>query len=122
MNTLHCSVCEFEYTHLIGTIQVKENDSYMATEVIVNHEHRISTNVKYNFRSQGNIHLLFRCENGHFFIKSFDGHKGNVYIDDNPLMDELADYLNKAYKEQTELTLYFNYELLGNIEKFFMKD
>ncbi len=115
---LHCSVCDFDYTHIIGTIQVKDNDNYQTTEFIVNHEYRISAEKKYNFRSQGNIHILLRCEEGHFFIKSFDGHKGNVHIDENPLMDELAYYLNKVYKKQKELTLYFDFELLGNIEKF----
>lgn len=113
-----CSVCEHDYTHILGTIQVKDDDHYHATEFIINQEYRIPAMVKYNFRSQGNIHILFKCESGNFFIKSFDGHKGNVHIDDNPLMDELAEYLNKTYKKQKESSLSFDYELLGNIEKF----
>jgi len=119
-NIMHCSVCDFDYIHLIGTIKVIDNDYYQAVEFIINNKYPISTKVKYDYRSQGNIHLLFRCENGHFFIKSFDGHKGNVYTDDNALMDELSSYLNNVYEDDSdeERFLSFNYNLLANIEKF----
>lgn len=117
-NYVLCSVCDHDYTHIMGTIQVKDDDQYQTTEFIINQEYRIPAQVKYKFRSQGNIHIIFRCESGHFFIKSFDGHKGNVHIDSNPLMEELADYLNKTYKKQKESSLSFDFELLGNIEKF----
>lgn len=113
-----CSVCGFDYTHLIGTIEVIDNDEYQAVEFIINNKYPISTKFKYGYRSQGNIHLLFRCEDGHFFIKSFDGHKGNVFMDDNILMDELASFLNDLYKNDEERFLSFNYGLLANIEKF----
>lgn len=119
-NIMHCSVCDFDYTHLIGIIEVIDNDEYQAVEFIINNKYPISTKVKYGYRSQGNIHLLFRCEDGHFFIKSFDGHKGNVYTDDNTLMDELSSYLNHLYEGESdeERFLSFNYGLLANIEKF----
>lgn len=115
---VHCPVCDYEYTHILGTIQVKDNDDYQTTELIINQVHSIPAKVKYKFRSQGNFHMLFRCEDGHFFIKSFDGHKGIVVVDDNPLMEELAEYLNKVYENQKKLTLSIDYELLGNIDKF----
>lgn len=117
-NSVLCSVCDFDYTHIIGTIQVKVNDDYQATEFIVNQEHHISVKTKYEFRSQGNLHLLLRCEDGHFFVKSFDGHKGMVFIDENKLMVELANHLNRVYEKEDKLTLSLNYELLGNIEKY----
>ena len=116
---VHCSVCDYDYSQIIATLQVKDNDDYQTTEVIVNQRYPIAVKTEYKYRSQGNLHILFQCEEGHYFIKSFDGHKGNVSIDDNPLMAELADYLNKVYKDQEEFSLSFNYELLGNIEKFF---
>ncbi|MDF1510670.1 hypothetical protein PZE06_21275 [Robertmurraya sp. DFI.2.37] len=115
---LLCPVCDYDYSHIIATLQVKDNDDYQTTEVIVNQTYPISVKTEYKYRSQGNMHILFQCEEGHYFIKSFDGHKGNVSIDENPLMDELAEYLNRVYKDQKKLSLSFNYELLGNIEKF----
>lgn len=118
-NKLLCSVCDYDYTHLIGMINVKDNDDYQATDFVVNQKYTISVKTNYQFRSQGNIHLLFRCEDGHFFVKSFDGHKGMVFLDENPLMYDLGNHLNKVYEKEDKLSLSLDYELLGNIEKFF---
>lgn len=117
-NILHCSVCNHDYAHLIGTIEVIDNDEMQAIEFIINNKYSIKIKTKYEYRSQDNIHLLFRCEDGHFFIKSFDGHKGNIFMDENALMDELTSYLNGVYQNEKDLFFTFNYELLGNIEKF----
>ncbi len=119
-DTLNCSVCNFDYSHLITTIEVNDNDEYETTEFVINSQHRIPAKIDYLFRTQGNIHLLFRCEEGHFFIKSFDGHKGNVFIDENPLMDDLVAYLNVLNKEPQNLTSSWNlsFGLLGQIETF----
>lgn len=117
-NTMLCPVCDSNYTHILGTLEVKDNDEKQTTAVLVNHQHSIPVQVPYNYRSQGNLHILFRCESGHFFMKSFDGHKGNVFIDDNSLMDELVKYLNRFYSDDEGSSLSFDYELLGNIEKF----
>jgi len=119
MNQVLCKVCEHDYTHIIGTIHVKDNDHYQATEIIVNHKYSIPTNAEYRYRSQGNVHILFSCEGGHFFMKSFDGHKGNVMEDENPLMDELVDFLNDKYKNEKALKLEIDFELLGCIESYF---
>lgn len=116
-----CQICNFEYSHIVGTIQVVDNDSYKATKVIINNEYSILTKVPYEYRSQGNIHILFRCEEGHFFIISFDGHKGMVFFNDNRLMDELVEYLNQKYNNQHEFSLSLDSEILGNIENFFRK-
>lgn len=121
METVLCRVCDFDYTHIIGMIEVKEDDRGRTTEVMINHQHSIMVNVDYNFRSQGNLHILFRCESGHYFIKSFDGHKGMVFTDENILMNDLADYLNGIYEKDQKLSLIFDYTLLGNIEQFLMK-
>ena len=117
--TVHCLICDFEYSHIVATLQVTDDDNNQTTEIVVNHTYSIMAKMKYQYRSQGNIHILFQCEDGHFFIKSFDGHKGIVFMDTNPLMDELTEHLNKVYKGQEELSLSFDFELLGNIEKFF---
>lgn len=119
---LHCTVCGFEYNHLIGTIEVKtDDDSKKAEEFIIAGKHSIKAKLPYEHRSQGNIHLLFQCESGHFFIKSFDGHKGNVHLDANTLMTELSSYLTKAYEDNQWIHSDFNYELIGNIEKFLLQ-
>ncbi|OEH53935.1 hypothetical protein AQ616_15795 [Oceanobacillus sp. E9] len=118
-NFLECPICNFEYSHLIATLSVIDNDQYETSEILVNNEYRIVSKNEYKFRSQGNLHILFRCEDGHFFIKSFDGHKGIVYVDDNPLMENLTKFLNESYSNRDEITYDFNYELLGNIEIFF---
>lgn len=117
-NVLRCPLCEYDYIHLIGTIEVIDNDEGQAIEFMINHKHSLAIKTKYEYRSQGNIHLLFRCEDGHFFIKSFDGHKGNVFMDENTLMDELTSYLNEVYQNEKNLFFTLSFELLGNIEKF----
>lgn len=121
MGRLECKVCEFDYSHLIGVIQVECADENLALQFIINGEHEISCNALYPYRSQGNVHLLFRCEHGHFFIISFDGHKGNVYVEDNKLMDRLADFLNEKTAEERKrgsYTLRLTPEMVGYIEEF----
>lgn len=117
-NLLLCSVCENDYTHILGTIEAKDDDRGKTVELIVNHQHSIPVQVPYSYRTQGNLHILFRCEDGHFFFKSFDGHKGNVFVDDNKLMDDLAKNLNAVYNTPDKGSHSFDYELLGNIEKY----
>ncbi|MET3507046.1 hypothetical protein [Halalkalibacter oceani] len=119
-NKLICPVCDFDHMHILGFIEVRDDDDYQTKEVIVNNQYRIPVKTRYNYRSQGNIHLLFICEDGHFSIKSFDGHKGVVVIDENILMDNLSSYLNGVYREN-QASWAFNFELLGHIENFFLK-
>lgn len=118
---LQCGVCGFDYTHLVATIEAYDNDNYELTELVVNRQYTIVCRSKkrYNFRSQGNVHLLYRCEDGHFSIISFDGHKGVVLVDQNPLMNDLARFLNEKTKEQRkkqQLSFEMDYTLLGYIE------
>ena len=113
-----CPICDFENNHIIAHITAIDNDNYETTEFIINGKYNISARLKYNFRSQGNIHILFSCEDGHFHAKSFDGHKGIVFVDENPLMDEIALYLNEVYKDSQDSKYYFDFEILGHIEKF----
>jgi len=116
-NLLKCSVCEDDYTHLVTTLKFEDDDHYKTTKVTVNSQYEIPCAVEYRFRSQGNIHLVFICEEGHYFIKSFDGHKGNVLVDENPLIDDLSRYLNEN-NNQDEMRLNFDFKLLGQIESF----
>jgi len=116
---LNCPTCDFENNHIIATLTVEDDDSYGTSQIIVNGKYSISARVKYGFRSQGNIHILFSCESGHFFIKSYDGHKGIVFIDENSLMDELVEYLNGFNKNNEDAKWSFDYEILGQIESFF---
>lgn len=120
-NMLLCPHCGYECNHLLTTLVFEDDDYGNATSATINSEHKISIKEKYRFRSQGNIHLLFSCESGHFYFKSFDGHKGNVFIDGNELTEQLADYLNKN-SNPDRLTLGFDYTLLGKIEKFFERN
>lgn len=121
-----CLICKCgsECTHLIGIIEVETNDDYETTGLIIDKKYSIEGRMKYKYRSQGNIHLLFRCEEGmHHTIKSFDGHKGTVYIDDNELMTELSKYLDEVYSDESHSQVLnhsfsMDFQLLGNIEKF----
>lgn len=115
---VNCAICNQEYTNIIGTLIVDCNDNYEVTQLVLNGVHHIPANVKYDFRSQGNIHILFICKgNGHFFIKSYDGHKGTTYIDSNSLMNSLALYLTSAYKKKDCLPE-VDTELINHIQNF----
>lgn len=116
---LLCKICNFEYNHLLGTINVVSDDDNNVHELVVNESHSFpASNLKYQYRTQGNIHLLFSCEDGHLHFKSYDGHKGNIHQDENELINKLESYLNNIYKDKEKLTLEMDYELLGNIENF----
>lgn len=117
---LECLVCDNDYTHLVTTLSFEDDDSYKTTKVTVGGRYEIPCTVEYRFRSQGNIHLIFICEDGHYFIKSFDGHKGNVLIDENPLIDDLSRYLNEN-NGQDDMRFNFDFKLLGQIESFLQK-
>ena len=121
---LLCKVCGEYYSHLVATILAFDDDCYNLTKILVNGIYEIPVReVSYPYRSQGNIHLVFACESGHYFIVSFDGHKGNVNVDQNLLMEKLADFLNHETREgRLPVSLGFNYQLLGCIEKFFHQD
>lgn len=117
-NVLLCPTCEYDYNHLICTLNFVDNDEYKTTKVIINNKHEIALAARYDYRSQGNIHLLFVCESGHYHSKSFDGHKGNIFVDKNNLMVELVNHLNDREQED-EYSLSLNYQLLGKLEKYF---
>lgn len=120
---LECGVCGFNYMHLIAIIEAHDNDHHELIKLVVNKEHTITcqNEKRYDYRSQGNVHLLYRCEEGHFSIVSFDGHKGNVIFNRNLLMDDLATFLNEMTKEQREkgaLSFQMDFTILGYIEQF----
>lgn len=113
---LYCKNCGEINLHIGAIIEVvTESDTRTATGLLIDKEHLVKLdNMKYPFRSQGNIHVLFVGECGHFNIKSFDGHKGTVYEDDNELMEELTAYLNKIHADDKFLP---SFEI-ADIEKF----
>lgn len=113
---------EHDYNHIIALLSFRDDDSYNLTSVIVNNEFVIKPKGKkrYPFRSQGNYYILFASENGAYFYKGFDGHKGNVFYDSNSVMEDLVVFLNDSHLNKGEkLKLAFDYELLGMIEKYF---
>lgn len=118
-NILSCK-CGNENLHLVAHLEFTDNDNYQATCVLINGKYPIQffPEIKYQYRSQGNIHLLFQGECGHYNSKSFDGHKGNMILDENNLLDELCTYLDRQINE---IYLEFNFKLLGEIEQFFMQ-
>lgn len=119
--TLKCGVCDFEYTHLVTTIKFYDDDNYNLISVKVDdqYEIKVEKDMKYSYRSQNSISLLFTCEDGHYFYKSFDGHKGNIFIDKNEVMYELCLFLNEKNRESKTLLPDVNYNLLAQIEEFF---
>lgn len=124
---LKCGVCGYDHMHLIGIIEAYDNDSYELTKLVINKEHIIKPDkkIRYEYRSQGNVHLLYRCEEGHFSITSFDGHKGIVVVNQNPLMDALTGFLNEKTKEQREeghLGFQMDFTILSYIEQFLSSD
>lgn len=122
-NFLLCSKCGFDYTHLLTSLKFTDDDSYKllkvsfdSQEIDISHK-----KIKYPYRSQGNIHLLFFCEDQHYFHKSFDGHKGCIHVDENPIMTLLCDYLNRRLKtKQFEGNDYSNTDLESEIKNFFI--
>lgn len=86
--------------HLMYTITFFDDDSYQTNQVEINGI-RYSYIHKYEYRSQGNIHLLFLSEDGCWFSLSFDGHKGNVYYCRNEIVAALVDKLNNKKSQQS---------------------
>lgn len=116
---LPCSICNLQNTHLITTFSFTDNDSYVATNVEIDGRININIDTQYNYRSQGNIHLLFLCEDGHYFAKSFDGHKGGVFLDTNSPMDKLVKFLNENETLKDDYTFTLSDKLLGIIVSYF---
>ncbi|QOY37624.1 hypothetical protein AWH56_008600 [Anaerobacillus isosaccharinicus] len=114
---IFCPICDYDYTHILGTIQFI-TDEYWVSEVLVNQKYSIPVKFEYNFRSQGNIHILFRCERGHYFVVSFDGYKGIVFVNENTLVNELLGYLNETADDKFGFKFSIDFNLVGRIETF----
>jgi len=111
----------YDYAHMVALIRFCDDDSYNLTEVIVNEIYKIKVNSSQKlvtqYRSQGNYQIIFSTEGGPYFYKGFDGHKGNIFIDSNIIMSELIDHINNSNLESKS---FFDFELLGVIEMFFV--
>lgn len=83
---LKCAVCGYDYTHLEKIITFEDDDYNRLTTYCLGDRGKIKMNraIYYPYRSQGNVQLLFYCEEQHYFYKGLDGHKGNISIDQNP--------------------------------------
>lgn len=121
---LECPYCPgSDYHHLVTTITFTDDDSYkMVTVKVGDHVFDVSgLEIRYDYRSQGNIHLLFVSECcGKYHMKSFDGHKGNVFMDENSFVYGLVRFINHKslkIKNRGEWTL-TDLQLLTAIEDF----
>ncbi|KGA83696.1 hypothetical protein KQ41_06555 [Lysinibacillus fusiformis] len=115
---LICTVCNSEYNRLIAIIKVAANDNYETTrfDIDIDEERfKLNVGVRYNFRSQGNVHLLYSCDSGHYHFISFDGHKGRVFANRNELFSNMASHLNKVDSDFEHLN---RFHLIGEIEAF----
>ena len=122
-NYLLCTVCGYDYTHFLTSINLIGDDDYNLLRVSFDGiDIDLSKNkLGYPYRSQGNINLIFFCEDQHYFYKSFDGHKGSIHLDDNPIMDQLCTYLNsEAKKKKLEFNAFYDNSLKNKIADFFI--
>ncbi|MEB2301588.1 hypothetical protein LAV72_18455 [Lysinibacillus xylanilyticus] len=116
---LLCTVCNSEYNRLRAIIKVSDNDNYEATrfDIDINGENfKLEVVVPYNFRSQGNVHLLYICSSGHYHFVSFDGHKGRVFANRNELFNNIAAHLNKGLNPDNDSE--YEHHLIGKIEAY----
>ena len=72
---------------------IKSKDTWWTEKVIINHS-CYELNMHYCFRTQGNTHLIFQSEAGLWFAISFDGHKGDMFVNQNPIIDYVVRILN----------------------------
>ena len=120
---LVCTVCNSEYNHLRAIIKVTDNDNYETTrfDIDINDESfKLNIGVSYNFRSQGNVHLLYSCSSGHYHFISFDGHKGRVFANRNELFNNMASHLNKVLNSENVSEHFTKFHLIGEIEAFLL--
>ena len=126
-NVLKCTVCDDIYTHFLCTIEVRTKpDTYETTSILIDGRNPVDIQIDYPFRSQSNIHLVFACENGEYFVISFDGHKGNVFTEGNDVMEGLQEWLNDDLNnwiekdpENHSIELTKDSRLISSIEDYF---
>lgn len=116
-NRLHCPICGFGYLHILGTIQLKA-DKQTGEALFKLEENTLQFSSGHLTLPDENRHILFKCEQGDYFIKSFDGKDNKVYVDENHLMDELTLYLNNIYKDIFSSSYEVDEALLKHIQTF----
>ena len=79
------------------TLRLDDDDYYHATAVSINGT-RYTLQIPYEFRSQGNVHLIFLSEDSVWFCLSFDGHKGDMFVNSNSIMKYVIKILNANEK------------------------
>ena len=100
--TLTCPYCKDDHTHFLATIRIRTDYEEVAKSLKINDRYSIDLDFPYQFRSRENIHLLFRCENNHYFIESYDDHKGQIFINQNDMIEDLERNLN-AYTQSKDV-------------------
>ncbi|MCX4313381.1 MAG: hypothetical protein OSJ83_05910 [Clostridia bacterium] len=91
----------FSNMHLRFTIEFRDDDCYQTKCVIINGR-EYDLKIKYPYRSQGNAHLIFLSEGGVWFGLSFDGHKGDMFVNSNSIISYLVKILNADLKSEED--------------------
>src|SRR4051812_4417455 len=99
---LICPYCKDDHTHFMATIRIQTDYHEIARSLKINDHYSVDLDVPYFFRSRENIHLLFRCENNHYFIESFDDHEGQIFVNENYLIEDLERSLNDFARNDRE--------------------
>jgi len=108
--------------HLRFTISFEDDDSYHTNYVSINNV-KYSLNIPYEYRSQGNMHLIFYSECGLWFSLSFDGHKGDMFVNRNRAINYLINVLNGQMQLQEDCEIFDSmtgqkiYNILKNYEE-----
>lgn len=98
----------FDFNHIYATISFTEsNDDYFAKNILINSV-SYPFEKKYPFRFQKNIHIIFVSESNVFTSVSFDGHKGQIYVNDNEIILSLVRSLNSKYGKSQGFHLDFD--------------
>lgn len=110
----------FTNFHLMFTVVFNDDDCYNATAVTIN-GNRYPLQIRYPFRSQGNAHLIFLSEHYVWFCLSFDGHKGDMFVNSNPVMQYVIKILNANEKNNhswgEDISKDTLYEIIKNYER-----
>lgn len=99
-----------ENSHILTTFQIKDDDSYHTKSIKFMSGKEANFVTRYPFRSQGNIHIVIAGEQENSYqIISFDGHKGDIYVNENSTIDVLKEKLNekeglRPFNEETEIS------------------
>ena len=99
-----CGEKEYGNLHLEYLIQFKTEGNQI-TKVYINQK-EFDLEQKYDYMSQGNIHVIFYSEDCKWVSLNLDGHKGDMYVRGNSIINFLVLMLNEELRKSKE----YNYE------------